>query len=838
MRRWVICAAAVWVAVASTFAADAASSPVQRYLDGLKSLGLGQLLEQYCARALTLPGIEPALKANLTVELAAQVSFKATRTLDADTRRAEWQRADALVTHFLESNPNYGGGEIVRYRWVGELLARAQFTAKLSAALPDDAALAEDTLNVARSAVETMTELRKEVAEQVNNAGARRAKGSGALSLDKLVNLSTASDYRLGNAWLAVARVAKDKEEKEKAISNADALLKQFAEAKTKDPVVIESRIARAELMSLRNMSKQAIDELRLLRGSDFPKNYQAQANMLLGQLLLEQGPLQEAVDVLGVPKDERVPGAEWDLMLIEALLRRSTELASSARAKADQLQDQALKSLDEVEAQYGRYWAQRGETILAQHGRLDESTVNLGLLERLGNVFRARQELKKSLTAYDRGAKLAKEQKKSDVACRLEYAGGNVAFQLEDYPSAAERLTAVSREWPKSEVAAQALLTASYAWARQYSKSSDAQILAKYRAVLEEHLEKFPESTMEPEIHWLLGGLAEREQKWEEAITQYRSVWLESPYFPRALQSLVGICHDRLVLGTAQRTPEQEELLKKTIRVLQYLHGEPPASLTDSTEGYGALLMARYVLARLLSLPTIGQQDEAIEVLRGVLDGDPQPGELLKPRVWQALLELYVEKGAASEAAGLITAEFPGLDQALMRVLARFDPQAEALPEPKRQAQVAVIEAAAERLLAKADQLPERDRFNVRLMQGQALAAKGSHPQAQEVFRRLLQEQLGQRDPRVFISLAKSQFANQQFADSMRSWKVLMSGYRRGGPEWLAGLYYVISCQAGLGERDKALRTLNVAEQLYPSLGNAAIKKRYEELRQQLSSQ
>ena len=653
------------------------------------------------------------------------------------------------------------------------------------------------------------------------------------MSVDKLVNLATASDYRLGNAWLALARVAKDKDEKEEAITNAREQLTQFAKAEGNAPVIIESRIALAELKSLNNKPKEAIDDLRKLRGTEFPEHFRAQANMLLGQLLLEQGQLQEAVDVLQVPENERVPGAEWSLLLIEALLRRSAELADSARAKADELQDAALKVLDDVEARYGRYWAQRGETSLAQHGRLDDATVNLGLLERLGNVFRVRQELEKSLKAYDRGIKLAKEQKKSDVTCRLANAAGNVAFELEDYPSAAERLTAVSREWPKSEVAPHALLTASYAWARQYSKSSDAQVLAKYRTVLEEHLEKFPESEYTSEIHWLLGGLAEREQKWEEAVKEYFAVLLDSPYFPKALASLVGICHDRLAIGKGERTPNQEKLFQKTIRVLEYLHGEPPATLTDSWEGYGALLMARYVLARLLSRPDVGRIDEAIEILRGVFEADPPPDEVLKPRVWQALLELYVEKGDAAGAAAVAAAEFPGVDQAMLRVLASFDPQNPSLAEPKRLAEVAVIEVAAERLFAKADQLSERDRFNLSLMRAQALAAKGSHIEAQEALRRLQQEQLGRRDPRVYISLAKSQFANQQFADSMKSWKRLMSGYRKGGPEWLTCLYHVIACEAGLGNREKALKTIDLVEQLNPGLGNPTIKQRYDELRQ-----
>ena len=185
MRRWAVCGAVVLTsllpAVVPAWAAESGSEPARRYLNGMKRLGLGQLLGQYCRQMLASPDLDTALQADLTVDLASQVSYRATRTLDAEKRRAGWEEANALITQFLEKHPKYGGGEVIRYRWAGQLLARCQFTAKLSTALPDDAALAEDTLNVARSAVETMIALRETVAEQVNNTGARRARGGRCL---------------------------------------------------------------------------------------------------------------------------------------------------------------------------------------------------------------------------------------------------------------------------------------------------------------------------------------------------------------------------------------------------------------------------------------------------------------------------------------------------------------------------------------------------------------------------------------------------------------------------------------------------------------------------------
>lgn len=806
----------------------------REYLNALNARELFQLLEVQYRGLLETSDLEVSERSRLTLEYAGLLSDRAARTTDAAAREQAWRQADEAVTKFLAGATGSGQAELARFRWAGQVIGRAQRLNDLALTMPEDQSLKAAALAWARQAIQILTETERSLDTEFARRDPKSRPGPDDLKWSQLVGLGGATRFRQGEAFLVLAQSTADEREKSEALARAKTLLAGAARADPPSAATVEARLALAEVYRL---SGSPGDAIRLLEQPVEPALSKALARRVqlgLARLYADSEQVDKALALLEVPPNERAEGAQWPFLTFECLLRQAAKLQAFAPDEARRKRVAALALLDKVASAYGEYWNRRGEIVIASLVTPEQAANDLPLLARLASALRRAGRIQEAIAAYDRALALALPSSDPNQAAELTFESGLTLYKAGQFAKAAERMTQVAEKYAAHPLAPRALVFAAHSLARDPMRALDAEVTRKYRDVLEEHLKRFAtDLATAPEVHWMLGELMERQREWQKAIEHYQQIPTSDRRFPDSIEALAGILHDRLIKKLDQDDPETLRQLQRAIEFLQDLSEHPPRALTESEQGRVALALARYVLGRLLSLEVVGRTDEAIALLRDQVVGDKalKPGP--KNRGRQLLLELYLQRGDATNAVAWATTGFDGQEGALASILARLDPEASGLSPVQRDARVRVIEAVAPRLMEHSSGMEDGQRKHLRLLQARALEAKGEHAAALRLFRALRAE--SPRDREVAFRLAQSLYRNAQYEESLKAWDQLRRGAPRGGADWLLAVYHIVCCHEQLGRRDEAQALLTTTLQLFPNLPTDDLEAKFAEVQSRL---
>ena len=833
----------VWVILLFGFlggagsAADESVEPVDpaiKLLEALRARKLDRLLETHAARLLRTPDLDSALAASLTLELTRILSRRGAESADDGKREALWNRADRLFADFSATNHDDGKIPLYRYRFAGQLLQRAQRMSDLAQLTPENPAPKTSSTQAARHAVKLLDQVNQTLERELDQRDRDGKANRNGLRADQLASLATATEFRLGAAWLAVARAETDEALRDEAIHRSEQLLERYSGRFSNLPIVLESHLALAELYRIAEEPDEAIAVLRRLENPETPPAVLRRSHLLLGSLLLDSGQVADALALLDVPREQRTPGAMWELRLFEALLRSAADRREEEPDEADRVQRRALTLLDSLERDYGSYWSRRGERTLLEYADLASLGADPSFTRRLANLFRGRKKYPQALESYDRVLRIALDRNDGALAAEMAYAGGAVAYEMGDFPQAAARLEKVAEQHPGDPLAPRAMLMAASALARQNAATGEEALLERYRRLLNEQLRRYGEDVATAsEAHWMLAELADRTQDLDEATRHYRAVPASSPRYAASLQAVANIYHDRLVLGSENAEAAR---IEQAIEHLESALDAPSGPWSAVPVGARAIGLARFVLARLLMTTAIGRDDDAVALLRDHVVGDPALSAELRNRGWQTLLETHLRRGEVDPACAVVRAGFGDDARPLLAVLTALDPEDHALDETARALQVAVIQAACERLFPEAQTLSPADRTNLRLLQARAFSAADEHETAQRLLRQLRAE--APKDPRILMSLAANLRRQRKFRDSLRIWERLLKGLRRGSSAWLQAMANAIACHIDLGDRDAARKLLDATRTLYPRLDDPRLREKFAQLDVRLKEQ
>lgn len=797
------------------------------FLDALRTRKLAGLSEALAERLLQSPALSVNVRSETVLEMAAALSARGNKALDAEQRRRLWGRADRLVAEFFEQHAGYPRMPLFRYRWAGVLLSRSSMAWELTKILPEDELLRADAAAAADEMQRQMDLVRAELKTVLAQDAAARTTNEG-LSFDDMASLSSAAEFRTGVSWLAVARTKSDPNSINHAVAKAEQYLKGFVSALSNHAIVMESHLALAEVYELADRGVQAVSLLqRFDQIADLPQEFVSRAHLQLSGLLLKENRVDEALRILEAPTDQRVPGAEWEIRRFEALLRKAAGVRDADPGLAQRLQTQSLEILDQLEELYGRYWGRRGEKALSQYGNLTGD--NLQVLKRLANVQRNDGQIEQALQSYQRAAHLARLQKETDLAAEMQFAAGSVLFDLGRNVESAETLTELVRENRFHRLSPNAAVTAAYALGRQWNKDKTPQAETRYREAIDALLTWFPDSEHAAEAHWLLGELEEASQNLDKAMDHYVAVPPTHKRFPAALSSTAAIYHDNL-LSAAK--PDQRQVLAGRNNLGRMLSGLESGEEAESAKRAAAT--ARFVLAGLLAREPDPDYENARGLLESLLEEGSGLAQGLRGRAWAELLHTLWKQGDAEECRQYVGQTQQGTEKDLIRVLASLDPMADSLTQPQRAAQIALIQSAGEWLFANMDAVSTSDRINIRLLLARCHVAQQNFKQADELLQRLRAE--APRDPRVIELLAVNAYRNKDFGLSERYWALLQRGLRRGSPEWLNAVYHLIACAHAQKEDDRARKLLAATEALYPELGGEELRGRFTTLKAELN--
>lgn len=770
-----------------------------RLLGILHDRGMTRLAEAQ-ARAILAdkqPGAPAFAKA---IGVVAGIESRAATVLaDAGERERAFARADKLVADFLQKHSSGTESNALRYQWAGELLLRAERLWLRSKVQPKDASLASAARQAVGDAIDRLEAIKADAGEEPSE---------------------NAVQFRLGLAYLSAARLSPEGAARREWAEKSIAALAPIP-TPPNSTTSAEKTLAIAEAELSLGRLNQALDQLAGAADT-FPLDYRERGLVLRARIFLAAGQDENAIALLERPEGPRAPGPERLLLLIELLLERQKALRKDAADEARRLLARAVGLIELLEAEHGGYWARRGEAMLVREASPSDAEGEPKVLLRLGAALRREGKYDAAIAAF-RAAK--------DRRARPEALGPDVDFALAETlrdagreEEAAEAFLDFARKHPSDRRRGEALLGAALELGSDPKKLRDPARRAKYQELLERHVERVGEPGS-AEARWRLGRLAERNKDPLAAIDHYRQVSAGEPRFAAALEARAGIYHDRFLLAgnrpEAERGPTLAEARADLESGLEAL-ARSPSMPGDSYRRAAAA--ARFVLAGLTAKS--GDPDGAAALLRQRVLNEPGLPEDLALRSWRLLLEIELDRGRTGAARTIVEEGFVGVESSLVAVLGAVLPD----PDAKDAARwAAVAEAGANRLLAQPMKLTPDQRRAVSIVLGRALLLQGDAESAERLFGRLLAE--NPRDADAAEGLARAQFHLGRFRESLESWQRLRAGRRRGSRGWLAASYHICQCLEKLGDREEAKGMLQLLRTLYPELGGAELRERYDEL-------
>lgn len=831
---WAILAFSPWtIGVAH---ADPLPNDHREMLAALRQRGLWRLLERQLEASAELPKLNESDRLDLLGERAGLLSDLGSRTLDSSQRSAQWTKADALVESWLRDHPDSPNGLPLRFRWSSQLLARSSVLYELSTLAPADASIRADIRRWARRAIDVARDCQTVADSGIKDrqATARRA---AEWREDQLAGIKQASLFNTGMGWLAVARIEPEGVDRTNALSQARTILAPFARDDSTLPITIESQLALAEVFWRAGEGARGLKVLERIEKPETPAEALARSRRLKGRILLATDKVEEALRVLRIPAENRTPGAEWDLLLIEALLRTAAHKRTFAPSESAQLDQQAVDVVDAVGKKFGPLWGRRGDQLLARYLRPDAVASDPRLLERLADVFRQEKQFADARSAVDLGMIEAEKRKDFELAGKLAFTAARIQLEAGQSLDAANRFVAMADRFPRHSLAPRALLQAASIQGRSLPSSPGADLSKAYQATLQKIVERYPsDREATPKAHRLLARMAEGNRRWGEAIEHYTRILASEEHYADAVAAIAGIVHDHIGTNWADIVVDGGQLNRTLALQLieRALSAKAPASSSDLKPDVArSTTLATFVLARLLSTGSREEKERAIRLLREKVVSSESATLDLRGRGWRLLLDLARSIENKDLAVKIASEGFPRQEAELLRALGSVDLLSEELSPASLSLEAALAEAASNRLLASQSDLPEADRLRVRLMLARAYIARGDLANAERLLRRLLVEQ--DRDAGVLTALAECQFAQGKHADALQTWDRLRQGRPRGSPGWFDAVYHSARCQQKLGQGAQARRTLETVLKLYPDGGSPIQRQRITRLLSEL---
>ncbi|HVJ82470.1 MAG TPA: hypothetical protein VNC50_15485, partial [Planctomycetia bacterium] len=404
-------------------------------LSALRERGLDRLSEILCKRQLADPSLPASQRAPLAIGLAEMISRRACGERAAADRRRGFAEADALVESVLAKLDRLDVAAYrLRLRQWRIVLERGETLGDLAKAATEDGELRRDAAEQSKRAASEISLLAEEIRRRTNEM-------VGARGFTPLQKFDPEVRLAAGLAW-SVAAPALEGAERDAAVESGEKFLKEFTRNFVAHPPTLEATLALAELYRLGKRYDEAfplVDEFT--RHLEITGAFRQRADLLAGRILLDQDRVELALGKLDVPPKNRLPGAEWELALFEALLRASKPEYNAPKER----QDRALKLLEEIESKRGGYWRIRGEQALAKYGEGELLKENPSALRRAANVQRAGKEYAKAIELLDRAVAAASKQKSDDLEMQLRIDAAGAAMEKGDYSDSGRRYLAAA---------------------------------------------------------------------------------------------------------------------------------------------------------------------------------------------------------------------------------------------------------------------------------------------------------------------------------------------------------------------------------------------------------
>jgi len=803
----------------------------QRFLAGLRRLGLFELAETYCAGRLAEAELPPPERAEMVIQMAMVLVDRALNA-PPDQREPLWRRAQEVTDELVRTQPDNPRLPTVRLQGALVLLARGELARQEAELTGGNPHLVDDARTWLRAAIRALGELNEQVQDEIRRIGqpgqpAAAGDAAGQLTPDQLVALQKNVQYQLARA-LRNQGESYPPQSADRASSLTEAL-QALNPLATLDPVnslAWESRID--EIVCLRLVADYAAAQRKLdaLLSLKPPPDILLRARAERLRLALAASRLADADAVLEEGRlCEGRDSADLDYAWLEACLAgwRAADKAND-HARAEQWKSKVTELVASIKQAHGPYWARRAEMLAAGYVQSSPQQDNVAMQVWVAESAYRSGRFDDALAAYDRAAALAQQQGKTDQAFQLGYVAATIEHARNRDAEALARYRRLALAMPAQPKAAEAHLLAVH-HAAQLAKDESAQAVAQYADLLAEHLKHWPGGPTADNVRWRLGRLEQLRRHWKEALDAYTHIGASYPEYQKVVESAaacyLGLLAELRAAGQPTKEPGtvaaawfESVILGPDSRVPE--RWSPTARSAAET---AARIWVNYVpdYARAESILTAA--------LRGAGDAEPD----WTSRMRGLLVFALAAQGRRAEAARELEAIAAGPTDALLEMIEGLAGLA-AAASPEVRAELAALELhAVERLAPRRGELDAAGRKSLDRLRARALADAGRRGEAAPVYQSLAAAYLRDGDIQEeyagFLSAADDQAT---LAAALEAWREVAAKSAPESPRWFRAKYQVALLHYRLGSPQQAEKIIKPMAILYPDLGGPELKPKF----------
>lgn len=792
-----------------------------QFLAGLRQRRLFELAERYCRERLANPQASETARVDLTRELMLTLALHAANSPAAE-REARWQAARDVAREFREKQPRHPRAALVELQDALTLLLQGELLQQELVA--SDQEVATKALPPLREANRQLAELEKRL--NIDLLPSRRQPpAAGELTAGELAELLQQVQQQQARALrsLGLCYPAKDENRVSLLLQAVDLLKKSLSRLAVDDPRVAPLQLELA--IGYRHLGQGAeagpLLEALAQEGAPSPLRAQAQAEVARWRLLA--GDLAGAARILEVaPAESNVP--EFDFARLEVVTAQWRKALQASDNRAEEWQKKCLELARTIEDTHGDAWGQRANQWLVRHAPRT-AAAGAELLGKAADQLYLQGQLDDAIAAYDEAAGQAVASKNSTAAFELGYKAALVEQQRKSHRAAAERLRKLSLANKALPAAAEAHRQA--AWNLAQALRGESTPTSEYAALLNEHLQTWPQGDVADQVRIWLGRLKESEQAWDEALAAYRGVPRSSPQFAAALSGAIRAGEQQLAELQASGASTDGAARDAIAYYEQAITGatDQLPKTWSPTDGQAAVAAARVVLGYRTS-----GYDGAELLLNAALAGQPDA-----PAPWrheaQSLLvaALAVQPGKRGAAAEMLKSLGAATPQTLLGLLDTLTLIARrARPETAR-------EIAALQLQAVEQLWPERGKLGANVqarlerVRAECLVSTGKLDEAVVLYTRLAQEY--PQDGEVqegFASLLTMRTDRASLQKGLEQWRRVAAKSPPRTERWWRAKYGVADAQYKLGDKAGAGKLIRYLVEVPPGLEGCELKEQF----------
>ena len=896
-----------------TFAAQVlqADDARARFYDQLRQRKLFSLVESDCLMRLAGRSLSERDRSDLTLELSRTYTAHAWQTIGAEQDDL-WQRGQQVLSPFLNQSPKPARYELFETQWALIDLNRAEWLLAQSELRVDDRTLKQKGLLAAQAAIDRLSQLEGTLNKEARAASLGSASGNKVGDkADKIMNqkpdapltpferrsLSQQIRLRWGTARLVQSKLSDPGSvDRAAAIVAADELLSPLAAGTVGESVTSESQLLLAEVARLRGDLDR---EGRILTAIEKSLAVEG-ANDLRERFIIERvrwwlgkrQPAEAAAFLIEQRKGLSNGGATpatassstgaltswspelsyWQVIVELALWRIASERGDAKLA--NDLWERLQSEVTRIEQESGGYWAARTKNDWQAASETQQYGSELAALVRRAKTSFSSQKTDDSLKLFGEAIVAAKAAKQRKLLLELADTRASLLFQVQRFGEAASAFQELA-EAPRHERSAATHLLWAFCLGKLFDKEPTDEHRTEFVEALTSLSERYPKTAEAAEAVWMLGQLAERQQRLNEAIGLYATIPNKHARSDAAWAAIAR-CHERLI---AQLRSEKKPTVEAEERAITQLHPAAQAVLESlannksqtadpkprpvDSESDGADLKSEVSNSKTKDAVhlTRYQSELLVRLARLLLERQPISESQSRPRE-RADENLSVDRLLESSLAFSRDVEWRKsagqlrvISLAGQRKIDEAEKLLDSLEEAGPDELLAMLDgltavsvrcdATTRRFVAELQlkalqdlavstqqELTATQRTRLWRARAEAYAATGQVSKAITASEQLLENT--PRDAKLLRSMAElcelleTNAANKQ---AKGYWRRLEGLLKSGSPDWLDARWHVIRCCQKLGEKEEADKLLKVTKLLYPDLGGAPIKAKFDSL-------